>query len=83
VKQCTLTLLGVPTISISVVPLAEKLPLNVMNIPLISTWISNCISTAVAEYVAPKSLNLDLQRLIVGDDVKKGGRDEEFYRVTY
>ncbi|KAG8739889.1 hypothetical protein FRC10_005023 [Ceratobasidium sp. 414] len=42
-----------------------------MNLPLVSTFISNSLNTAVAEYVAPKSLKLDVQRLISGDDVKR------------
>lgn len=44
---------------------------NVMNLPFISGFVSDAINTAVAEYVAPKSLTLDLQRLISGDDIKK------------
>ena len=45
---------------------------NVMNLPFISGFISSAIDTAAAEYVAPKCLTLDLQRLISGDDIKKG-----------
>lgn len=50
-----------------------------MNLPLVSTFISNSLNTAVAEYVAPKSLKLDVQRLISGDDVKRG----KCVRITY
>ena len=71
VKTTMVTLLGLPHITISVVPLSEHLP-NVMNIPFISGFISSAINTAAAEYVAPKSLTLDLQKLISGDDIKKG-----------
>lgn len=42
-----------------------------MNLPFISGFVSSAINTAVAEYVAPKSLTLDLQRLIAGDNIKK------------
>lgn len=65
------SLMGLPRITISVIPLNKILP-NVMNIPFISGFISSSIDTAVAEYVAPKSLTIDLQQLISGDDIKKG-----------
>ncbi|EIW58918.1 uncharacterized protein TRAVEDRAFT_48061 [Trametes versicolor FP-101664 SS1] len=45
--------------------------LMVMNLPFISGFISNALDTAATEYVAPKSLTLDLQTLISGDDIKK------------
>ncbi|PSR75771.1 hypothetical protein PHLCEN_2v8888 [Hermanssonia centrifuga] len=64
------TLLGLPRITISVIALSPILP-NVMNLPFISGFVSSSIDTAVAEYVAPKSITLDLQRLISGDDIKK------------
>ncbi|CUA67212.1 Meiotically up-regulated gene 190 protein [Schizosaccharomyces pombe 972h-] [Rhizoctonia solani] len=70
VKTAVVTLLGLPRISISVVPLYQRFT-NIMNLPLVSTFISNSVNTAVAEYVAPKSLKLDVQRLISGDDVKR------------
>ncbi|RPD52908.1 hypothetical protein L226DRAFT_617720 [Lentinus tigrinus ALCF2SS1-7] len=70
VKTTLVTLLGLPQITISVVPMSRILP-NVMEIPFISGFISSALGTAAAEYVAPKSLILDLQRLISGDDIKK------------
>ncbi|KAH9830601.1 uncharacterized protein C8Q71DRAFT_785114 [Rhodofomes roseus] len=70
VKTTMITLLGLPHVTISVVPLSERLP-NVMNVPFLSGFISSAINTAAAEYVAPKSLTLDLQKLINGDDIKK------------
>ncbi|KAI1792363.1 hypothetical protein LXA43DRAFT_972528 [Ganoderma leucocontextum] len=68
VKTTLVTLMGLPRITISVVPMT--LP-NIMNLPFISGFISSAIDTAAAEYVAPKSMTLDLQRLISGDNVKK------------
>lgn len=65
-----ITLLGLPHITISVVALHNFLP-NIMNLPFISGFVSSAIDTAAAEYVAPKSLTLDLQQLISGDDIKK------------
>ncbi|CDO71515.1 hypothetical protein BN946_scf184910.g14 [Trametes cinnabarina] len=70
VKTTMVTLMGLPRITISVVPMSRALP-NVMNLPFISGFISSSLDTAAAEYVAPKSLTLDLQRLISGDDIKK------------
>ncbi|KAH8101754.1 hypothetical protein BXZ70DRAFT_1071093 [Cristinia sonorae] len=70
VKATMVSLMGLPRITISVIPLAKFLP-NVMNLPFVSGFISSAIDTAVAEYVAPKSLTVDLQQLISGDDMKK------------
>ncbi|EED84133.1 predicted protein [Postia placenta Mad-698-R] len=70
VKTTLVTLLGMPHITISATPLSENLP-NVMNIPFVSGFVSSAINTALAEYVAPKSLTVDLQKLISGDDIKK------------
>ncbi|KAI0634023.1 hypothetical protein C8Q77DRAFT_721518 [Trametes polyzona] len=70
VKTTLISLMGLPRITMSAVPLNRALP-NVMNLPFISGFISSALDTAAAEYVAPKSLTLDLQRLISGDDIKK------------
>ena len=70
VKTTMVTLLGLPHITISVITLHKMLP-NIMDLPFVSGFISSAIDTAAAEYVAPKSLTLDLQRLISGDDIKK------------
>lgn len=72
-KTTLVTFMGLPHITISVVPMSERLP-NVMNVPFISGFISSAINTAAAEYVAPKSLTIDLQKFISGDDIKKGDR---------
>ena len=71
VKTTLVTLMGLPRVDISVIALSKALP-NVMNLPVISDFISKSIDTACAEYVAPKSITLDLQQLISGDDIKKG-----------
>ncbi|KAI0050335.1 hypothetical protein FA95DRAFT_1555850 [Auriscalpium vulgare] len=70
VKTTLLTLLGLPRITISVVAMSRALP-NVMNLPFVSGFISSALDTAAAEYVAPKSLILDMQQLMGGSDVKK------------
>ncbi|KAA1474408.1 hypothetical protein DENSPDRAFT_905439 [Dentipellis sp. KUC8613] len=70
VKTTMFTLMGLPRMSISVTALSHALP-NVMNLPFISGFISSSLDTAAAEYVAPKSLILDMQRMIGGGDVSK------------
>jgi len=67
---CTLTFLGQPRADLSCVPLSKHLP-NLMNVPLISSFVQSSIDAALAEYVAPKSLTLDLKEMLVGDDFKK------------
>lgn len=67
---CTLTFLGQPQADLSCVPLSRH-ALNVMDIPLISSFVQSSIDAALAEYVAPKSLTLDLKDMLVGDDFKK------------
>lgn len=68
--KCTLTLLGQPKVTVSCVPLTKKF-FNIMDIPIISGFVQNSVNAAVAEYIAPKSLNLDLKEMIMGDDFKK------------
>ncbi len=38
---------------------------------VISSFVQSSIDAALAEYVAPKSLTLDLKDMLVGDDFKK------------
>ena len=42
-----------------------------MDLPVISNFVQKSVNAAMAEYVAPKSLTLDLKDMIVGDDFKK------------
>lgn len=67
---CTLTFLGQPKADLSCVPLTKK-GLNIMDLPIISSFVQSSVDAALAEYVAPKSLTLDLKDLLVGDDFKK------------
>ena len=61
----TLTLLGRPKISLKCTPLAKNL-FNVMDIPMLSNWIQTTIDDATTEYVAPRSINLDLKAMLAG-----------------
>lgn len=70
VQLCTLTFLGQPKASLSCVPLSKHSP-NLMDVPLISSFVQSSIDAALAEYVAPKSLTLDLKSMLMGEDFKK------------
>jgi hypothetical protein len=67
---CTLSFMGQPQADLSCVPLSKH-ALNLMNVPLLSSFVQSSIDAALAEYVAPKSLTLDLKDMLVGDDFKK------------
>ncbi|KHN96842.1 meiotically up-regulated protein [Metarhizium album ARSEF 1941] len=67
---CTFTFMGQPKVDVRCVPLSRR-GLNIMDIPLISNFVQSAIDAAVAQYVAPKSLTLDLKDILAGDDFKK------------
>ncbi|KAF4975235.1 hypothetical protein FZEAL_7942 [Fusarium zealandicum] len=67
---CTLTFLGQPKVNLSCVPLSKH-ALNIMDVPFISRFVQSAVDAAMAEYVAPKSLTLDLKDMLAGDDFKK------------
>ncbi|KAG6899250.1 hypothetical protein C0993_011952 [Termitomyces sp. T159_Od127] len=66
---CTLTLLGQPKTTIACTPLAKNF-LNLMNIPLLSDWLQKIIDGVISEYVAPRSLTLDLKTMLMGQEKK-------------
>ncbi|KAJ7115858.1 hypothetical protein C8R44DRAFT_709280 [Mycena epipterygia] len=63
----TLTLLGQPKVTLKCTPLAKSF-LNVMDVPGLSGWLQSAIDAAVGEYVAPRSLNVDLKTILSGRD---------------
>lgn len=67
---CTLTFLGQPKVNVSCVPLSQR-GLNIMDVPFISNFVQSAVDAAMAQYVAPKSLTLDLKDMLAGDDFKK------------
>ncbi|KAG5922470.1 hypothetical protein E4U42_005453 [Claviceps africana] len=67
---CTMTFMGQPKVDVRCVPLSRR-GLDIMDIPLISNFVQSAVDAAVAEYVAPKSLTLDLKDMLAGDDFKK------------
>ncbi|KAK3989853.1 hypothetical protein QBC44DRAFT_79014 [Cladorrhinum sp. PSN332] len=70
VKTLSFTLMGLPKVEASCVPLVEK-GANILNLPLISNFVNWAIATAANMYVAPKSMTLDVGKMLQGDDVKK------------
>ncbi|KAK8026806.1 hypothetical protein PG991_003862 [Apiospora marii] len=70
VSLCTLTFLGQPRARISCVPISKH-SVNMLDVPLISSFVQSAIDAAMAEYVAPKSLTLNLKDMLVGTDYKK------------
>lgn len=69
-KNLTFTFMGLPKIDASAIPLTSK-GINVLNLPLISRFINSSIAAALDMYVAPKSLIMDLSKMLQGDSVKK------------
>ncbi|KAK8056638.1 hypothetical protein PG993_001865 [Apiospora rasikravindrae] len=70
VSLCTMTFLGQPRARISCVPISRH-SVNMLDVPLISSFVQSAIDAAMAEYVAPKSLTLNLKDMLVGTDYKK------------
>jgi Ca2+-dependent lipid-binding protein len=50
-------------------PMVE-LSFNTLNLPIISQFINSSITTAASEYITPKSMTLEIRKLLLGDDVK-------------
>ncbi|KAK4122607.1 hypothetical protein N657DRAFT_575524 [Parathielavia appendiculata] len=70
VKTLSFTLMGLPKVEASCVPMMEKAP-NILNLPLISNFVNWAIATAASMYVAPKSMTLDIGKMLEGDTIKK------------
>jgi Ca2+-dependent lipid-binding protein len=69
-KALTFTLMGLPKIEAGCMPMLES-NVNVLNLPLISKFVNYAIGAAANEYVAPKSMTLDMGKLLQGDDIQK------------
>ncbi|KAH6850996.1 hypothetical protein B0I37DRAFT_372951 [Chaetomium sp. MPI-CAGE-AT-0009] len=70
VKTLCFTLMGLPKVEASCVPLVES-GANILDLPLISNFVNWAIATAANMYVAPKSMTLDVGKMLQGDDIKK------------
>ena len=71
IKNVTFTLMGLPQVQVSAIPMIES-GINVLNLPLINGFVNNSIAAVANEYVAPKSMSIDVGKMLVGDDIKKG-----------
>ena len=60
-----ITFLGLPKVDLKCTPLTKGF-VNVMDVPGLSGWIQKSIDAAMQEYVAPRSLTLDLKTLLMG-----------------
>ncbi|CAL3968753.1 unnamed protein product [Diplocarpon coronariae] len=69
-RNLTFTFMGLPKIDASAVPLTSK-GINVLDLPLVSGFINSSIAAALDIYVAPKSLIMDMSKILQGDAVKK------------
>lgn len=70
IKTMSITLMGIPKVDASCIPLIEK-GANILNLPLISNFVNWAIATAAGMYVAPKSLTLDIGKMLQGDSIQK------------
>ncbi|KAH8899508.1 hypothetical protein GQ53DRAFT_313649 [Thozetella sp. PMI_491] len=70
VKTVAITLMGLPKVEASCIPLVEK-GANILNLPIISNFVNWAIAAAANMYVAPKSLTLDVGKMLQGDAIKK------------
>lgn len=70
VKAVTFTLMGVPKVQAGCTPMFEG-GVNILNLPVISNFVNWAIKTAASMYVAPKSMTIDLSKILAGDDVEK------------
>ncbi|KAK6543529.1 hypothetical protein TWF694_000275 [Orbilia ellipsospora] len=70
IKNLSMTFMGLPKISVSVVPMTQR-GINVLNLPLISNFVNYAVGAALDEYVAPKSLSLDVGKMLEGAAVQQ------------
>ncbi|KAJ9480274.1 hypothetical protein PHBOTO_003500 [Pseudozyma hubeiensis] len=70
IRNLTFTLMGVPKVEISAIPMLKALP-NVLDLPLISGFVQSSIAAAANMYVAPKSMTLNMAQMLSGDGIKK------------
>ncbi|KZF19948.1 hypothetical protein L228DRAFT_250366 [Xylona heveae TC161] len=69
-KAVTFTLMGLPHIQAGCIPMVQR-GVNILNLPIISNFVNYAIGAAASMYVAPKSMSLDLSKMLQGDDIQK------------
>ncbi|GAA5891821.1 hypothetical protein JCM6882_007373 [Rhodosporidiobolus microsporus] len=58
-----------PEVGIAVHPLHSPLPLDVMTLPLLRTYVLSAIRSVVSSFVLPKHYAVDVRKLMLGGDV--------------
>ncbi|GAA5918640.1 hypothetical protein JCM6882_007890 [Rhodosporidiobolus microsporus] len=81
VRNVTFTLMGVPAIEASAIPLAKLAP-NVLDLPLISGFVQSSIAAATSVYCAPKSMTLNMAQMLSGDGVKRDTKALGVFMIT-
>ena len=70
VRTVSFTLMGQPKVEASCVPLVRQ-GTNILELPLVAEFVNWAIATAADMYVAPRSMTIDVGKLLQGDDIKK------------
>ncbi|GAA5909086.1 uncharacterized protein JCM6883_002600 [Sporobolomyces salmoneus] len=81
IRNVTFTLMGVPAIEASAIPLTRALP-NVLDLPLISGFVQSSIAAATSVYCAPKSMTMNIAQMISGDGVKRDTKALGVFMIT-
>ncbi|GAA6059867.1 hypothetical protein JCM10212_007072 [Sporobolomyces blumeae] len=81
IRNVTFTLMGVPAIEASAIPLSRALP-NVLDLPLISGFVQSSIAAATSVYCAPKSMTMNIAQMISGDGVKRDTKALGVFMIT-
>ncbi|GJE96327.1 C2 domain-containing protein [Phanerochaete sordida] len=81
VRNLTVTLMGVPKVAVSVEPFTKKLP-NILDLPMIQKFVEMGIAAACAQFIAPKSLTINLAQMLAGDGVKKDTKALGVFVIT-
>lgn len=81
VRNLTFTLLGVPGVEVSAVPLVKALP-NVLDLPLVSTFVRMAIKAGTVSLVAPNSITLNLQEILSGPGAASDTRALGVFLIT-
>lgn len=69
-KNLTFSLVGFPHIRAGCVPMFRT-GVNVLNIPVISNFVDYAIRTASSLFAAPKSMTMDMNAVLKGDEIHK------------
>lgn len=69
-KNLTFTLMGLPQVQAGCIPMVQR-GVNILNLPLISNFVNYAIAAAASIYVAPKSMSIDLSKILMGDTIQK------------